>query len=92
MILGKITGTVVSTEKHKVLEGHKLLIVQPINPDGEKKGKSLVAIDVVQAGIGDIALVMDEGNSGRMILGDPEAPVRSVIVGIVDAVENEQSR
>ena len=87
MILGKIVGNVVTTMKHEVLNGHKLMIVQPVDKEGKSKGRTLVALDVVQAGIGDTVLVIEEGNSGRMILGDSMAPVRSVVAGIVDSVE-----
>ncbi len=86
MILGRVIGNVVSTIKLRVLEGYKILIVQPIDPNERPIGKSLLALDMVQAGEGDKVLVLDEGNSGRMILGDPMAPVRTVIVGIVDEV------
>ena len=88
MILGRVIGNVVSTVKHPVLQGHKLLIVQPVDPAGEARGGAVLALDVVQAGEGDTVLVIDEGNSGRMILGDPMAPVRTVVAGIVDAVED----
>jgi len=87
MLLGKIVGNVVTTVKHPVLKGHKLLLVQPVDPKGTPRGKTHVALDVVQAGVGDTVLFMEEGNSGRMILGDSTAPVRSVIAGIVDSVE-----
>jgi microcompartment protein CcmK/EutM len=87
MTLARVIGTVVATVKIPVLEGHKLLVVQPVDPRGKAKGKSLVALDTVQAGEGDLVLVLDEGNSSRMILGDPQAAVRTVIAGIVDSVE-----
>jgi microcompartment protein CcmK/EutM len=86
MVLARVTGTVVSTMKLKVLEGYKILIVQPLNDRLNPAGRSLLAIDTVQAGTGDTVLVLDEGNSARMILGDPAAPVRTVVVGVVDAV------
>ena len=88
MIAGKVIGSVVSTVKHPILKGHKILLVKPIKPDGTAYGKVIVALDTVQAGEGDTVLVMDEGNSGRLILGDKTAPVRTVIVGIVDKIEN----
>jgi microcompartment protein CcmK/EutM len=87
MTLARVIGTVVATVKIPVLEGHKLLVVQPVDPRGRPKGKSLVAVDTVQAGEGDLVLVLDEGNSSRMILADPGAPVRTVVAGIVDHVE-----
>jgi len=86
MVLARVTGTVVSTMKLEVLEGYKILIVQPLNGRLDPAGKSLLAIDTVQAGTGDMVLVLDEGNSARMILGDPAAPVRTVVVGVVDEV------
>ncbi len=89
MIVAKVVGTVVATIKHPVLVGQKLLVVQPLDPTGKPKGRTLVAVDTVRAGRGDTVLVLDEGNSSRMILGDPEAPVRTVIAGIVDEVASE---
>ncbi len=86
MVLARVTGTVVSTMKLEVLEGYKILIVQPLNDRLAPAGKSLLAIDTVQAGTGDTVLVLDEGNSARMILGIPAAPVRTLVVGIVDEV------
>ena len=89
MILGKVIGTVVSTMKLKIYEHYKLLIVKPIDIKGKFKGKSVIAIDTVQAGINDTVLVIDEGNSARLIINNKMAPVRSVVVGIVDTVNVE---
>ena len=86
MILGKIVGTVVSTMKLKIYEGYKILVVQPIQPDGGSKGSTFLAIDSVQAGPGDTVIVIDEGNSARQIIDNKTAPVRSVIAGVVDEV------
>jgi len=86
MILARVIGNVVCTIKAKALAGQKLLLVQPLNAAGKKCGKALLALDAVQAGEGDTVLVLDEGNSSRLILGDSQAPVRTMIVGIVDAV------
>jgi ethanolamine utilization protein EutN len=87
MILGKVIGNVVSTQKHPDYVGEKILIVQPIDAAGKAAGKSLLAIDRAQAGVGDRVLINDEGNSARMIIGNSHAPIRTVIIGIVDAVE-----
>lgn len=87
MILGKIIGNVVSTIKLPVYQGYKILIVQPVNNKEEPQGKSILALDTVQAGVGDTVLVIDEGNSSRMIMNSSTAPVRTMIVGIVDAIE-----
>lgn len=86
MILGRVVGTVVATVKHPVLVGQKLLLVQPVDGAGKARGKTTLALDAVQAGPGDTVLLLEEGNSSRMILGDAMAPVRSMVVGIVDAV------
>ena len=86
MILGRVAGTVVSTIQHPFLNGRRLLLVERITPAGEPAGGSLIALDAVEAAEGQTVLVIDEGNSARQILGAPDAPVRSVIVGIVDSV------
>jgi microcompartment protein CcmK/EutM len=87
MFLAEVVGTVVSPVQIRVLDGEKLLIVRPLKPDGSATGKTRVALDRAQAGVGDRVLVIDEGNSARTILGDPEAPVKTVVVGVVDYVE-----
>ena len=86
MILGKVIGNVVSTIKLSVYQGYKILIVQPLNNKEEPQGESVLALDTVQAGVGDTVLVIDEGNSSRLIMNNPTAPVRTMIVGIVDAI------
>ncbi|GAH51721.1 unnamed protein product [marine sediment metagenome] len=86
MILGKVVGNVVSTIKLPVYQGYKILIVQPVNDKQKPQGKSILALDTVQAGVGDTVLVIDEGNSSRLIMNNSTAPVRTMIVGIVDAI------
>lgn len=87
MILGKIIGNVVSTIKAKGYESKKILIVQPIEPGGKSKGKSFLAIDAIQAGVGDTVIALDEGGSARSVLAEPDSlTVKAVIVGIVDHV------
>jgi len=87
MILGKVIGNVVSTIKLPVYQGYKILIVQPVNDKKEPQGKNILALDTVQAGVGDTVLVIDEGNSSRLIMNNSTAPVRTMIVGIVDAIK-----
>lgn len=87
MTLGKVVGQVVSTVKHYTYEGEKILMVKPINPNGELKEKILTAIDKVQAGIGDTVLVLKEGNSSRQLMGKDDTPVNTIIVGIVDDID-----
>jgi ethanolamine utilization protein EutN len=87
MILGKVCGTVVSTIQHPFYDGKKQLMVRACTPDGAFDGdKYVIAVDLVGAGVGETVLVEDEGNSARQLLGVTNAPVRSVIVGIVDEV------
>jgi len=87
MILGKVIGNVVSTIKLPVYQGYKILVVQPVNGKEEPQGESVLALDTVQAGVGDTVLVIDEGNSSRLIMNNSTAPVRTMIVGIVDAIK-----
>lgn len=87
MILARVVGNVTSTIKIPALTGHKLLLVKPVSPSGADAGKTICALDTVQAGPGDMVLVLDEGNSARTILGDSGAPVRTVIAGIVDSLD-----
>jgi ethanolamine utilization protein EutN len=91
MILGRITGSVVSTIHHPVVEGQKLLVAERLDPTGRPTGGYIIALDVIGAGQGETVLILDEGSGARQILGDSNAPVRSIVVGIVDAVELEPS-
>ncbi|MBI5477836.1 MAG: EutN/CcmL family microcompartment protein [Deltaproteobacteria bacterium] len=87
MRICRVLGTVVATAKHPTYLGHKVLVVQPLDEQGERQGSSFLAVDVVQAGVGDLVLVMSEGNGVRQILKQQILPIRSLIVGIVDQVE-----
>ena len=88
MKLCRVLGNVTASAKHPAFAGRTLLIVQPIDPSGDDTGDSFVAVDHAQAGPGDRVLVLIEGNGVRQILaqGD-QVPIRSLVVGIVDAVE-----
>jgi ethanolamine utilization protein EutN len=86
MILGRIKGSVVATHKHPAYVGKTVLIVQPIDENGNEKGASFLACDTVSAGPGDIVLVQREGNTARQLLGSKDDPFHSVIVGIVDEI------
>lgn len=86
MILGTVSGTIVSTVQHGFYAGRKLLIVDICDERFTPTGKYLIAIDTVSAGMGDRVLVLDEGNGARQVLADSSGPVRSVIVGIVDDI------
>jgi ethanolamine utilization protein EutN len=84
MILARVTGRVTSTIHHPGMEGRTLLVLDKLGPAGESTGGYLIAVDTVGAGAGETVIVLDEGNGARQILGGPEMPIRSVVVGIVD--------
>jgi microcompartment protein CcmK/EutM len=84
--IAKVIGTVVATIKISHLDGHKLLLVDQLDLQGEETGYYDIAVDVVQAGPGDTVLVIDEGNGARQILGLDPGAVRAVVVGVVDEV------
>jgi ethanolamine utilization protein EutN len=85
--LCRVTGNVVATVKHPTYHGHKIMLVQPLDEQRRDAGEVFIAVDLVQAGPGDTVLVMQEGNGVRQLLKVQKLPIRSVIVGIVDAVE-----
>jgi microcompartment protein CcmK/EutM len=87
MYIGRVTGSVTSTIKHKLYDGQKLLIVTRLNLDGGESDLYDICLDDVQAGVGDVVLVLDEGSSARQVLCKRgTVPVRAVIVGIVDRI------
>jgi ethanolamine utilization protein EutN len=86
MRLGRVVGTVVATRKDERLVGHKLLVAQPIDPDRADQGRQLVAIDTVDAGIGDTVLIVT-GSSARLAADLHETPVDAAVVGVVDSID-----
>ena len=86
MIIGKVTGTVVTTISHRDFKNRRLLVVQPFLLPGDELAGDFVALDNTHAGVGDTVLVNREGNGARQALANPDACVISVIVGIVDSV------
>jgi microcompartment protein CcmK/EutM len=90
MIIGTVRGDIVSTINHPFYGGKRLLIVERENFDG-KPGGYLIAMDSgVSAGVGERVLVIDEGNSARQIVADTQAPVRSIIAGVIDRMDAEE--
>jgi len=86
LLLAKIVGTVVATRKDPRLVSSKLLIVRPMDPRGKAEGHYLVAIDTVDAGVGETVLVVS-GSSARMASGLKDCPVDAAIIGIIDEIE-----
>src|SRR5436190_1553650 len=82
--LRRVKGTVVATIKHPTFAGRKLLVVQPLDEAGSEIGDSFIAVDMVQAGEGDVVLINQEGNGARQLLKmGAQVPIRSLIVAIV---------
>lgn len=87
MILGRIAGSVVSTIHHPIVNGRKLLLAERLDAQGEPTGGYVIAMDVAGAGHGETVLIIDEGNGARQVLEEPAAPIRAVVVGVVDDLE-----
>jgi microcompartment protein CcmK/EutM len=86
MLLARIVGTVVATRKDPRLVSHKLLLARPVDPHGTIEGNYLVAVDTVDAGVGETVLIVS-GSSARMALGMKDCPVDAAVVGIIDQVD-----
>jgi ethanolamine utilization protein EutN len=91
MILARVLGEVVATRKHRSHERRKVLVVQPVDPDDAPRGEPVLALDAVDAGIGDRVLVVQEGYAAMTAAGRPNSPIDMTIVGVVDAVELDQA-
>jgi microcompartment protein CcmK/EutM len=86
VILARVVGTVVATRKDERLVSNKLLVARPVDPQGKTDGGYLVAVDTVDAGVGETVLIVS-GSSARMASGMKDCPVDAAIVGIVDHIE-----
>ena len=87
MKIGRVSGTVVSTINSPVYDNRRLLLCDLLDETGETtSGDYLIAVDSVGAGAGETVLILDEGNSARQVVDIEDAPIRAVIVGIIDAV------
>jgi ethanolamine utilization protein EutN len=87
MYIGRVVGNVVSTHKNDRLAGKKLLLVRRMGLDDRPDGSvEVIALDVVDAGVGDTVLVVQEGSSARKIFNDQRIPVQAVVVGVVESV------
>ena len=84
MKIGRVVGTVVSTISSPVFEGRRLLLCDVLDAAGKPDGSYLICVDTVGSGAGETVLILDEGNSARQVIGMPTAPVRALVVGVVD--------
>lgn len=87
MFIAHVVGEVVATIKHPHLAAQRLLLVRPDQTPGRPQLPAVIAVDTVDAGIGDRVVVADEGNTAAQVLGKPRGPVRTVIVGVVDEID-----
>jgi ethanolamine utilization protein EutN len=85
--IAKVIGDVVSSVKYPTLTGQKILVIQPIDPDGTEYGEPLLAMDQVSAGIGDVVLIVDQGSATRQVLKQQYPTIRTLILGIVDRID-----
>jgi microcompartment protein CcmK/EutM len=91
MYLAQVVGKIVATIKHNDLRGKKILLVRPLDLSLSPVGKTVLAVDSVDAGAGDVVLVADEGNAAAQILKMERGPIRTVIVGVVDSIDMEKN-
>lgn len=87
MQIGRVIGDVSSTQKHPSHEGRKLLLVQPLDLDGSDRGTAIVAVDGVNAGIGDRVLLVQDGFAAFTTVGLKPSPIDSAVIGVIDHVE-----
>ena len=86
MLIGRVIGDIVATQKDVSHRGRKLLVVQPLQLDGSDRGEPVLAMDSVDAGIGDKVLLATEGFSAMTAVGRPHSPIDMAIIGVIDSV------
>ena len=87
MLIARVVGDVVATHKHASHARRKILLVQPLNLDGSDRGEAVLALDAVDAGVGDRVLLVTEGYSAMTSVGRPESPIDMAVVGVIDQVD-----
>jgi ethanolamine utilization protein EutN len=86
VLIGRVIGEMVATEKHPSHVGRKAMIVQPVNLDGTDRGEAVIALDSADAGVGDRVLLVIEGFSAMTSVGRPNSPIDASILGVIDEV------
>jgi ethanolamine utilization protein EutN len=86
VLIAEVVGSVVATQKNAKLDGTKLLLVQPLDLEGRPRGQAVLAIDSVDAGVGDRVLLVQDGKAAQTALGRGTAAVDAAVVGVVDAL------
>ena len=87
MLIARVIGEVVATQKHASHQGQKVLVVQPMNLDGTDRGDAVLAVDAVDAGAGDRVLLVTEGFSAMTSVGRPQSPIDMAVIGFIDQVD-----
>ena len=87
MLIARVIGDLVSTQKHESHDGRKALLVQPMNLDGSIAAMPLIAFDAVDAGIGDRVLIVTEGFSAMTAVGRPNSPIDMAVIGFIDRID-----
>lgn len=87
MIIARVVGNIVATQKQQSHEGKKILLIQPLDLEGQPAGDVVAALDSVDAGIGDRVLAVQEGFSAMTSVGHTESPIDAAVIGVVDLVE-----
>ena len=89
MIIARVVGNIVASQKQASHEGKKILLLQPVDLEGQPMGDLVVALDAVDAGVGDRVLAIQEGFSAMTSVGHVESPIDAAVIGIIDLVEME---
>ena len=87
MIIARVVGNVIATQKQEAHEGKKILLIQPLDLDGQPVGEMFVALDAADAGVGDRVLAVQEGFSAMTAVGHTESPIDAAVIGVIDLVE-----
>lgn len=90
MIIGRVVGNAIASQKHPKYEGSKLLLVQPLDLAGEPEGEPLLAVDSCGAGVGERVLVVVEGRSASQAMRLTQAPANAAIVAIIDRIDRDE--
>ncbi len=91
MLIARVVGQLVASQKYDKLQGEKLLLVQPLGLDGQPRGGPVLAIDGVQAGVGDRVLLVQDGKAAMAVLDKGLAAVDAAVVGVIDQVDLQES-
>jgi len=87
VIIARVVGNVVATRKHESHEGKKILLIQPLDLEDRPVGDVVVAVDAVDAGVGDRVLAVQEGFSAMTSVGNVDSPIDAAVIGVIDLVE-----